>query len=121
MRKDVPNGPHYTFMGASRPGVFPGSTIVNVKTLLLSGLLLLGGCSSVYDLAGGTDDGPQVFGGVRTWPEDVAETFDIPRHGCAGMDYIVLYLWEGMIDLPCSLAGDVLLLPITLVFEIFRD
>lgn len=88
--------------------------------LLAGGLLALGGCSSVYDLAGGTDRGPRAFGGLRTWPEVVSDAFDIPRHGCAAMDYLVLYLWEGMFDLPCSLVGDLALLPVTLPFEIFR-
>ena len=91
-----------------------------MRTLLILGLLVLGGCSSLYDLAGGTDRGPQVFGGLRTWPEDVADTFRIPVTGCAAWEYFVPVFCEGMIDLPCSLAGDVLLLPVTLVFEIFR-
>ena len=86
-----------------------------MRTLLIAGFLALAGCSSIYDLAGGTDDGPQVFGGVRTWPEDVAETFG-GHDGCA----VFIAPFEGLIDLPCSLAGDVLLLPVTLVFEIFR-
>ncbi len=91
-----------------------------MKTLGAWALLLLGGCSSVYDLSGGTDRGPQVFGGVRTWPEDVADTFDIPVTGCAAWETFIPVLFEGLIDLPCSLAGDLLLLPVTLLFEIFR-
>ena len=91
-----------------------------VKSLGAAALLLLSGCSSVYDLAGGTDRGPQAFGGLRTWPEDVAETFHIPVTGCAAWDYFLPVFFEGMIDLPCSLAGDLLLLPVTVFFEIFR-
>ena len=92
-----------------------------VRNFLVAGLILLGGCSSVFDLAGGSEGGPHAFGGVRTWPEDVAKTLHIPMRGEAAWNYIVLYLWEGLIDLPCSLAGDVLLLPITLPFEILRN
>ncbi len=92
-----------------------------VKTLGVCALLLLGGCSTVYDLAGGTENGPQPFGGLRTWPEDVADTFDIPVTGCAAWEYFIPVLFEGLIDLPCSLAGDILLLPVTLLFEISRN
>jgi uncharacterized protein YceK len=99
-------------------------SLMSLRTIPLpaamAGLLLLGGCSSVYDLFGGTDRGPQVFGGVRTWPEGVSETLGVPMHGCAAMEYLVLYGFEGLIDLPCSLVGDLLCLPVTIPFEIFR-
>lgn len=81
----------------------------------------LGGCSSLYDVAGGTDEGPQVLGGVRTWPEIVVDTFDIRRNSHSELEYLCVYFFEGLVDLPCSLVGDVLLLPITLPFEIFRN
>jgi uncharacterized protein YceK len=87
---------------------------------MIAGLILLGGCSSVFDLAGLSEGGPHAFGGVRTWPEDVSKTLGIPFRGEAALNYLVLYLWEGMFDLPCSLGGDFILLPITIFFEVFR-
>jgi len=84
-------------------------------------LISSGGCSSVFDLVGASEGGPHAFGGVRTWPEDVSKTLDIPMRGERAWNYAVLYLGEGMIDLPCSLAGDIALLPITILFEIFRN
>jgi uncharacterized protein YceK len=92
-----------------------------VRHVLVAGLLFLGGCSSVFDLAGGTEHGPHAFGGLRTWPDDVAKTLNIPTHGCAAMDYLLPLLLEAYVDLPCSLAGDLALLPITIWFEIFRN
>ena len=91
-----------------------------MRKVLIAASLLLGGCSSAYDLVGGSEGGPHAFGGVRTWPEDVSKTLQIPMHGEAAWSYMILYLWEGLIDLPCSLAGDILLLPVTIPFEIFR-
>jgi hypothetical protein len=82
-------------------------------------LLLLGGSSSLYDLAGGTERGPQVFGGLRTWPEDVDAVLRRPTD--CGIQSVLHYWLIGLIDVPCSLAGDLLLLPVTLPFEIFRN
>jgi uncharacterized protein YceK len=92
-----------------------------VKATLIAALILLGGCSSVFDLTGGSEGGPHAFGGVRTWPEDVSKVLDIPMTGERALNYLLLYLYEGLIDLPSSLAGDIALLPITVVFEIFRN
>jgi hypothetical protein len=83
-------------------------------------LLLLGGCSSVYDLAGGTDNGPQVFGGVRTWPEAVNDTFGIPNEYASLEKYRFIYMLC-LVDALLSYAADVALLPVTLTFEIFRN
>ncbi len=39
-------------------------------------LMALGssGCSSLHDLTGGTKEGPQVYGGLKTYPEFYAKS-----------------------------------------------
>ncbi len=84
-------------------------------------LLFLGlvGCSSVYDLAGGTDRGPQIYGGVRTYPE-YFEDMGVKTRGCDAWEYLMPLLFAGIIDIPCSAVFDTLLLPITGVAERLR-
>lgn len=91
------------------------------RRLAIPAFLLLGlvGCSSVYDLAGGTDRGPQVFGGVRTYPEYFAD-MGMETRGPGGWDNVMLLIWVGIIDIPCSLVADIVLLPVTGVAELLR-
>ena len=78
-----------------------------MKALLRAGalaaVLLVGGCGSLCNLA----EKPQVFGGVR-WDINDGRVFEC----CSCNDLIYL-------DLPFSLAFDLLFLPLTALYEIF--
>jgi uncharacterized protein YceK len=75
-------------------------------TFLLAIALCTGGCATINDMTKG-DDGQRIYGGVR---QDAA----MVRSGSSTP--VVL----GIVDFPFSLGLDTALLPITLLFAIFR-
>ena len=79
---------------------------IRALVLLLAVTLCAAGCGTINDMTKG-EEGQRIYGGVRQDAGMVASRNSTP---------IIL----GILDMPFSLALDTAMLPITLIFAIFR-